>query len=602
MTTTTIEKPAPRWNLDPLFPGGSASSEYAQFVQNLTDDIQSAEAEVASMPHDLTAAADRWSAWILRIQDISDRLKLGYLYALCLVSQNVDDVKAQVHTSRAQELESRYSSLESSLESFALKQGDAEWAAFVSRAELSPIHFYLDELRRNARRKMPEQQEKLALELAVSGYHAWHLLYEKMAGDLRVVVDDDGPAKHISLGQNSARLSHPDRAIRRDAFTKLEGAWESTAELAAMTLNSQAGFRLALYKNRQWDSALYEPLQNSRLQRETLDAMWEAISHSGPKVTEYIRAKCRNLGIEKFCWYDQDAPIGKTDRRFTFDEAGDFIVDHLGSFSDEMGAFTRRGLDERWVEAEDRPGKRAGGWCSWVPLRKQARIFMTFAGTYDALSTLAHEFGHAYHGFVLQDEPGFNQHYPMTLAETASIFNEMRVADAALTAANERDEKLALLDQKLQAVLAFFCNIRARFLFDTRFYAERKNGVVERSQLSAIMQQAQKEAFFGLLDEQEGYHPLFWASKLHFFVTDVPFYNYPYTFGFLFAKGVYNRALEEGSSFAKNYRALLADTGKMTTEAVAQRHLGVDLTKPDFWNTAVKAALGDVDEFVRTLG
>ena len=151
-------------------------------------------------------------------------------------------------------------------------------------------------------------------------------------------------------------------------------------------------------------------------------------------------------------------------------------------------------------------------------------------------------------------------------------------------------------------MLAFFCNIRARFLFDTRFYAERKNGVVEREQLSAIMRQAQKEAFFGLLDEGEGLHPLFWASKLHFFVTDVPFYNYPYTFGYLFATGVYNRASEEGSSFAKNYRSLLADTGKMTTEEVAQRHLGVDLTKPDFWETAVRAALSDVDEFVRVLG
>jgi oligoendopeptidase F len=230
-------------------------------------------------------------------------------------------------------------------------------------------------------------------------------------------------------------------------------------------------------------------------------------------------------------------------------------------------------------------------------MRKQARIFMTYSDTYDSLSTLAHELGHGYHGFVLQDEPAFNQAYPMTLAETASIFNELRVNDAALATASG-DEKLALLDLKLQATLTFFCNIRARFLFDSRFYEARKKGSVERTELSAKMTQAQKEAFFGLLDDSEGYHPLFWASKLHFFVTGTPFYNYPYTFGYLFAKGVYARAMQEGSSFATNYRNLLSDTGKMSTEDVAQRHLGVDLTKPDFWQSAVQACCSDVDEFV----
>lgn len=267
-----------------------------------------------------------------------------------------------------------------------------------------------------------------------------------------------------------------------------------------------------------------------------------------------------------------------------------------------MGDFIRMALDKRWVEAEDRTGKAAGGWCSRIPIRKETRIFMTFTGTFDGLSTLAHELGHAYHGFVLKDRPPFAQTYPMNLAETASIFNELRVTDAALAASSGSDEKLMLLDQKLQNAFVYFCNIHARYLFDSRFYEQRKGGLLSKDRLSEMMLEAQEDAFMGMLDEKEGYHPLFWASKLHFYITGSPFYNFPYTFGFLFASGVYDRALKEGPSFPEKYRDLLADTGSMTTEEVAEKHLGVDLTKDEFWRDAVARSLADVDDFVKLCG
>ena len=297
-----------------------------------------------------------------------------------------------------------------------------------------------------------------------------------------------------------------------------------------------------------------------------------------------------------------EADFEKSSKKYSFAEAGNFIVEHLSSFSEEIGQFARRALDNRWIEAEDRPGKAAGGWCSRIPIRKESRIFMTFTGNFDGLGTLAHELGHAYHGFVLKDEPPFAQKYTMNLAETASIFNELRVTDAAFDVSTDADEKLMLLDQKLQSPLTYFANIYTRYLFDTRFYEERKSGIVSRERLTEIMLDAQKEAFMGLLDEKEGYHPLFWASKLHFFITGNPFYNFPYTFGFLFASGVYDRAMKEGPAFAKNYRALLADTGRMTTEEIAKKHLDVDLTKKDFWRDAVARALADVDAFVKLCG
>lgn len=258
-------------------------------------------------------------------------------------------------------------------------------------------------------------------------------------------------------------------------------------------------------------------------------------------------------------------------------------------------------VEKRWVEAEDRPGKAGGAFCTGMGPRKQTRVFMTYAGSYDNLSTLAHELGHAYHGFVLNHTPFFATWYPMTLAETASIFTESLVTDAALAASSGTDERLMLLDQKLQSAYVLFCDLYTRFLFETSFYGERKKGIVETARLRELMIGAQQRAFGGLLDDS-GNHPLFWASKLHFYATEAPFYNFPYTFGYLFAQGVYARAKQEGPAFADRYKALLADTGSMTSEEVARKHLGVDLTGEDFWLSAVNLALAEVDQFVKLVG
>ena len=211
--------------------------------------------------------------------------------------------------------------------------------------------------------------------------------------------------------------------------------------------------------------------------------------------------------------------------------------------------------------------------------------------------TLAHELGHAYHQQAIAERAYFAQQYPMPLAETASIFSETLVADAALKETKDPQEKLTLLDQKIQAAYVMFTDLHSRYIFDRAFYAERKNGIVPAERLKEMMLAAQREAFAGMLDES-GYHPLFWASKLHFYITSAPFYNFPYVFGFLFAGGVYDRARKEGKAFAKNYKALLADTGSMTCEEVAARHLGVDLTKEAFWKDAVDRSLADIDAYV----
>jgi len=587
------------WDLESIFPGGSGSKKFKAFHAALSRDLARARTTLAKLPRGSSAGAlKRWADFIFFFQGVGERLSHAGSFAYCLVAQDLNDTEAMAMLENISAMEASYEVVKTGIEEYAMSLKDAAWKKIVGDRRLKDVSFYLDEMRRTARLKMDPALEKLAAELATNGYHAWNRLYTKIAGDLRAEFVEGDKKTTLSMGQLSNKMSSPDRSVRKQAFVKLSSSWQSVEALASMELNSMAGFRLSVYKERGWDSPLTEALIAARIKRETVDAMWHEVARGRSRVAEYVAAKKRLLGLDKFRWYDMLAPLGDVEKSYTYEEACDFVVRHLASFSKDLGTFSRMAIDRRWIEAEDRPGKMAGGFCSGFHVAKESRIFMTFSGNYNEMMTLAHELGHAYHGRLLSDRGYFGRHYPMTLAETASTFNEMVVTDAAFEVAGSDEERLSLLDKKLQEELAMMCDIYCRYIFDTMFYDERKKGPVMKERLGELMTEAQKKAFGDIL-ATDGFHPLFWASKLHFSETSVPFYNFPYTFGHLFAGGIYDRAKKEGPAFAGAYKALLADTGSMTTEGVAKKHLGVDLAKPPFWRDAVNRALADVGTFVR---
>lgn len=461
---------------------------------------------------------------------------------------------------------------------------------------MKPIAFPLNERRRRAQEKLSPEQEVLANDLAVDGYHAWQDLYNAVVGRISIPVERDGETVHLSVGQAANMMVNPDRNVRAAVFAKWQEAWSNEAELCAQALNHLAGFRLNLYRHRGWDSVIREPLDIGRMREETLDAMWQAIENRKDRLVAYLERKAKLLGVEKLSWYDVSAPIGTTTRQVTYDEAASFILEQFNRFSPKLAEFTKTAFEEAWIEAEDRPGKRPGGFCTSFPVSKQSRIFMTYAGNAQNVSTLAHELGHAYHQQVMWDLPPLAQNYAMNVAETASTFAEMIVADAAVKHASSDEERLVLLEDKVQQTVAFFMNIHARFIFEKNFYEARKKGLLSVDALNSLMLEAQKEAYRDALAE---YEPQFWASKLHFYITSYPFYNFPYTFGYLFSLSVYARAMQEGPAFAEKYDALLRDTGRMTVEELASRHLGEDITTVEFWQAAVDLAVADIEEFLR---
>jgi oligoendopeptidase F len=579
------------WELDSVFPGGSESKE-------LLTEIKWAEEEVkvlAKKADEFTFSNESFLKLISEMQSFSERLSTTGAFVGCLIAQDVKDKKAMGLRGRLESVYASFSNVGSALDKQLMEISEDIWKDVVSMTEFKDIAFTLNERRKQAKEKLGMSEESLINDLAVDGYHAWSTLYDLVVGRINIKVEIDGKVEELSVGQAENKFSNPDRKIRKVTFEKFVEAWDNEGEFCAASLNHIAGFRNEIYKHRGWKETLKEPLAINRMKEETLTAMWDAISSQKDIFVKYLDRKAELLGLEKLSWYDVDAPLSSANSKMSYDESAQFIVEHFRSLAPKMADFSEKAFLKGWIEAEDRSGKRPGGFCTGFPTKKETRIFMTFSGTPSNVSTLAHELGHAFHSDVLKELPYYATNYAMNVAETASTFAEMIVADAAVTNAKTKEEKVALLEDKAQRSVAFFMNIHARFLFETRMYEERKNGQLSVERLCELMEEAQKEAFNGALAE---YHPYFWASKLHFYITDVPFYNFPYTFGYLFSAGIYAKAKEEGPSFEEKYIALLQDTGKMEVEELAQKHLGIDITKQDFWLKGIELAAADVEEFL----
>ena len=579
------------WDLESIFTGGSESSQLKKHIEVVAKDIEGLERAIPDGDE-----LDGWQELIAKVQDVGARLHQAGAFIGCLDAQNTKDIQARLLGGQLRQVSAAFDSVLMSMEERLLAIDDDVWSGLLKTPALQPIAFPLDELRERAREKMPSVQEKLANDLSIDGYHGWSDLYNIITGRMEIPWDVDGKEVNYSVGQFSNLFSDPDPEVRSRAGEKWESAWSQEEELCASALNHLAGFRLNLYKHRGWESFHKEPLAYNRMEADTLAAMWGAIAESKDVFVDYLERKRELLGLKRMSWFDVTAPVARTNKTYTFDEAANFIVEHLSSVSPRMGRFVTNAFRNRWIEAENRGDKRAGAFCTSLPYSKETRVFMTFMGTADNVSTLAHELGHAFHQHVMTDLPLFAQRYAMNVAETASTFNEMVVADAALAKAEDREERVSLLAAKLDNSVSFFMNIHARFIFETNFYQERHQGPVSAARLNELMLEAQKEAFCNGLDV---WHPHFWCSKLHFFITGVPFYNFPYTFGYLFSAGIYALAKSGTEDFEQKYIDLLRDTGSMRVEDLARRHLDVDLTKKGFWQQAVNMAVADAHEFLK---
>lgn len=594
MTTRTYSEV---WDLESFFKGGSSSEEFTAHLQLAQAKVEQFKELVSAwVPGTLTQDKVKLAEIIESFETVTKKVRQAGAFVSCLQAQNTADKKAAELRGKVTVLSADFQSVLTELDQKLTAIEEEDWSEIIKTEKLEALSFVLTERRQKAQEMLSKEEETLINALSIDGYHGWGQLYDIIVGSIKVPFEENGERKDLSVGQAANKFSDSDRNVRKNIFEAWENTWGDKADYLAKTLNHLAGFRLNVYKQRGWDEVLKEPLAVNRMSKETLEMMWKVISDYKAPLVKFLDRKASLLGLEKLSWYDLDAPLGEAKAKISYQQGAEFILEQFSKFGDEMTSFAKMAFEEDWIEAEDRPGKMPGGFHTFFPESSQSRIFMTYSGTPSNVSTLAHELGHGFHTYAMRDLHTLNRNYAMNVAETASTFAEMIVSDAAVKNAKTRDEKLALLEDKVQRSVALLMNIHARFLFETRFYEERKTGLVSTERLNALMEEAQKEAYGDALAE---YHPHFWASKLHFYITGVPFYNFPYTFGYLFSLGIYAQALEEGKGYEEKYIALLKDTASMTVEELAEKHLHVDLTQPEFWEKGVQLCMDDVEEFLR---
>jgi len=457
--------------------------------------------------------------------------------------------------------------------------------------------FMLRETVEQSKYLMSEAEEALAAELSLSGGNAFGKLQGTVTSQLAVDFELDGKTEKLPMPALINLRSHPDEATRRRAYEAENQAWETVKEALAACLNGVKGEANTLNKKRGRKDAIHSSLDAARLDRKTLEAMLAAMKDSFPMFRKYFHAKAKKLGKEKLAWWDLFAPMGKTDKVYSFEEARDFIVENFGKFSPELAAFAKRAFDSNWIDAEQRDGKRGGAFCMDVQSVKESRILANFDGSFDQVSTLAHELGHAFHNeCAFQANKTFlQQDTPMTLAETASTMCETIVTEAVLSSVQDAQEELAILEVLIQGAGQVTVDIYSRYLFEKEVFERRDQSELSADDFNDIMERAQKETYGDGLDER-CLQKFMWTWKPHYYSSGLSFYNYPYAFGLLFATGLYAIYKQRGAEFVEDYKNLLASTGENTAAKLAKR-FGIDITKRKFWDDSLAIIGKRIDRY-----
>lgn len=582
--------PAPTWNLDNIYVGGPMGAAFKEAASDAEDRLRGLLARSESLPAgDLSAL----TLVLLDLERITLELQTLGTFAGCHAAADAVGRDALRADARANELWTLFGRASVTPNDRVIRMDEPSFQELLHDPMLEHMRGDVLERRRLGRLKLPEAEESLSTELARDGILAWGELYDQEAGALKIPFDRGNGMEQLSPGQLSQLLSREDKELRERAFAAQKEGWRRLAPICAKALTHITGTRITLNARRGLD-LLDEPLCNAKIERSTLDALLETAKAATPLMQRYLAAKARALGQEKVSWTDLSALLGRSNAVVTYEHAQDFIVAQFRTFSPVLADFSERAFRESWVEIEDRPGKRAGGFCAEVPTRNESRIFMTWGNNERSLSTLAHELGHAFHSEVLANVPPAQRRLPMTLAETASTFGEALVREAALAETTDPDARLRLLDASLSDALAYLVNIPARFELEKRLYELRAEGPLDAEQLEAETTAIYARWYGPGVTETD---PLFWANKLHFYIGGLAFYNFPYLFGYLFSALVYEHFRPMGPAGAPGYERLLRRTGDAWAEPIALEELGLDLADPATWALALRSVERDLVAF-----
>lgn len=459
-------------------------------------------------------------------------------------------------------------------------------------AFLTSYAYLLRNMAEDNRHLLSGDVEEALAKIDISGSAAW----SSLQGYLTSSVEADLDGKKLTLSEVRNLAYSPSKEERKAAYEAELACYDKIKDSVAYALNSIKMQDISECELRGFASPLAKTLYYARMKEETLNALLEAMTEYMPQFWRYLRLKAEKLGYaDGLPWYELFAPLGKSTKRYTTEEARDYLITVFSSFSPDMAEMMKRAFAEDWIDFYPRNGKVGGAFCEALNSKKEFRVLTNFSGSFSDLVTLAHELGHGYHDFMVHDNEPLNMEYSMPVAETASTFNENVITGYAIDHTGDEEEKLALIESQLSDTAQIMCDIYSRFLFESEVVERRRDSFLFADELNEIMLDAQKKAYGNGLDEN-CLHPYMWVCKSHYYSADLGFYNYPYAFGGLFARGLFAKYKKEGSAFVENYKKMLKNTPVMSVEDVA-KICGIDLTDKEFWMMSLHSYDAEIDEF-----
>ena len=591
-----------QWDLTGFFPAFNGP-EMLKFKTKLSADISALQKKAAKLAPLSQKTAGRWEKLLLTAEDLETRLGHIMSYVGCLEAAHADKDEYSAESAKLDMLAAEYSKFAVDMLRAFKNVPEKVFSAFVKRPGLKDVAHSLRRVREQAKYTMAPAEEKLAADLGVDGFQSWERLYNKISSKLQFDMEwPDGKKERLPISRWRTLMSDADRRVGRAAFEGGNKAWATIEDPCAAALNALAGNRFTLYRRRGVKHFLDVALFGAGIKRRTLDAMYTAVNRNLGPVRDIFRAKAAAMGRKGIAFYEREAPLPLKDSKlYTWEEGTAKVSGAFNRVYPALGRYYDDFLAKHWLESEARGGKRPGAFCTGSHLIKEGRVYMTFNGSLGDINTMAHEMGHAWHSHLLKDMRTWACEYPMPLAETASIFGEHLLAEGIQGDPGVSEaQKLIMLDEYLSGAAVTILDITVRFEFEKAFCEERQKGEVSVARLKELMTAAQKRIFGDAL-EPGGEDPLFWASKLHFYMSGVSFYNFPYTFGFLMAATLFARFKAEGPDFLPKYETFLRLTGSDTVEGVAKRSLGADIGDPAFWETAIKGLAGRLDRYKELL-
>ncbi|MBT3315704.1 MAG: M3 family oligoendopeptidase [Anaerolineae bacterium] len=592
----------PHWDLSNVYPGLD-SPEFNAGLKKLSTQIDDFETFFSnkisqntpdSSVADLAALAEELITRFNKSYDLAETLG-AFIYSF-ITTDSFDQL--------AKKILSQFEQTEVRLRMLGIQA--KEWIGSVAHllpeiiensTSASEHAFFLQETAEQSQYLMNSDEEALAAELSLSGTSGWEKLQGTVTSQMKINFELDGEMQELSSPALINLHSHPDEDVRKRAYEAEMEAWEAVKEPLAASMNGIKGTVNTLNKRRGREDALHASIDAARMDRASLEAMLEAMKDSFPMFQRYFLAKAKRLGKKKLPWWDVFAPVGDSNKTYSYQEASEFILEQFGGFSPKLKDLAQRAFSENWIDAEQRVGKRGGAFCMGVPNVRESRILSNFDGTFDQLSTLAHELGHAFHNECIYSagKTALQGDTPMTLAETASIMCETVVVNAVLAQTTDPAEELSILETSLLGASQVIVDIYSRYLFEKEVFERRADAELSAEDLCEIMERAQKATYGDGLDERY-LHKYMWTWKPHYYSAGLSFYNFPYAFGLLFATGLYAIYEQRGDEFIPDYINLLASTGEGRAAELADR-FGINIREKKFWEDSLKVIEKQVDRY-----